>query len=107
MNKVTIGQRNQLITIKKPVETQDSYGEEDIQWQKVSDAWAKVSLKTGDQSEDSGREHTSETYFLIIGWLPDIDDTMQIIWGDKTLTISTSIDPDGTSQVLKITAFKE
>jgi len=35
------------------------------------------------------------------------DDTMQIIWGDKTLTISTSIDPDGTSQVLKITAFKE
>lgn len=105
MNKVTIGQRNQLISIQHSVSTKNELGETQNNWQEFAQAWAKVTNKTGGESESGGRVNVTATYWFITGFVPDVDESMRIVWNNKTFNISNVHDPDGTSEVLKITAF--
>ncbi len=105
MKKVSIAQRNQRIVIEKNTPTKDAMGAPQDNWQEFAPAWAKVTNKSGDESNNGGRIHAAATYWFIVGWMPDIDESMRIIWNGKTLNISNVHDPDGTSEALKITAF--
>lgn len=105
MKKTTIGQRNQLISIESNTPTTDSLGTPEDNWQEFAPAWAKVTNKSGDESNAGGRLHAAATYWFVIDWIPGIDESMRIIWNGKIINISNAHDPDGTCAVLKITGF--
>ena len=105
MKKTTIGQRNQPISIESNVGGRDELGTPQDSWQEFAPAWAKVTNKSGDESNTGGRVHAAATYWFIVDWIPGVDESMRIIWNGKTLNISNAHDPDGTCAVLKITAF--
>ncbi|MEH6347783.1 MAG: phage head closure protein [Bermanella sp.] len=105
MKKVSIGKKNQPLVIENNTGGKDSLGAPQDNWQEFAQAWAKVTNKSGDESNTGGRMHAAATYWFIIDWIPGVDESMRIIWNGKTLNISNSHDPDGTSEALKITAF--
>ncbi|MEY8205448.1 MAG: phage head closure protein [Bermanella sp.] len=105
MKKVSIGSRNQRISIEQDIGGFDELGAPQESWQEFAPAWAKVTNKSGSESDSGGRLHAAATYWFVIGWLADVNESMRIIWNGKTLNITNAHDPDGTSDVLKITAF--
>lgn len=105
MSKVTIGQRNQRIVIEKPVAVKNSLGEESITWTEHAAAWAKVSNKTAGELDSGGRIATVATYWFLCSFVDGVANDMRVNWSGKTFDITDAHDPDGTREVLKITAF--
>lgn len=107
MKKTNIGQRNQRISIESPTETKNEFGEPQESWQEFTPAWAKITVKSGSEDEESGRINSRIHYRLIIDFIPGIDESMRIQWNGKTLEITAAYDPDGMREVIAIDAYKE
>ena len=105
MNKTSIGQRNQLVVIEKPVSTKNTLGEDEVEWQEFTKAWAKVTNKTAGELDAGGRLVSVATYWFICHHIDGVDNNMRINWDGKLLNIADAHDPDGTREATKITAF--
>ena len=100
---VPLGAMRDRITVQRQTTVADSYGGRSKTWAAVyTNIAAKVQAVRGAETEQAGRRLTTETYIVTINRGYTITSADRIIWGTKTLNISTVQNRDGRDRRLTI-----
>lgn len=99
-----IGQLRQRIELQSAVDTVDDYGQSSRTWTTYATVWAQVQTLNGSEPKYAGALNPIAGYLVSIRYRSDILPTHKIIYGSKTLNITSCIDPEGTRIWTKITA---
>ncbi|GAB5500985.1 MAG: hypothetical protein PsegKO_32960 [Pseudohongiellaceae bacterium] len=109
--KASTGQRNERVTIERPVRALDElggHGPDD--WQEVGTFWAKVTARSGAVSSAGseqllrGDEQELVSYRVIILFREGIDASCRIRWLGKLLAVTAVFDASGRREELTIDA---
>ncbi len=74
---------DELITISKPIYSDDGYGGQDVTWQVIEngkDVWAKAVALSGGESSDHNKVNDTHNYRFVVRNRDDLDETMKITW---------------------------
>lgn len=94
------GDLKQRITIQRPSVARDGFGAEVPTWATLASVWAKVVTTSGAETIDAAQVAAATlTHEITIRWRSDVQPTMQVLWGARTLTIRAVVD-DNLRQTL-------
>ena len=79
------------ITVQKPVETQDAFGEVDVTWATHVESWASVDPISSRESFQASRDHAEMTHRVRMRYRPGITHKMRILFGERVLNIRSII----------------
>lgn len=86
-----IGELRHRITLQKPIISTNPNGFEVVDWQDLKKVWAAVSNLRGREYYAAATVQAENTVKFIIRYIPDIDNSMRIIFKGKYYNI-TAID---------------
>jgi SPP1 family predicted phage head-tail adaptor len=87
------GELRHRITIQQQTISRDSYGAEVPEWSTLATVWAKIVTTSGAEQIEAAQVATATlTHEVTIRWRSDVQPTMQVLWGSRTLTIRAVVD---------------
>jgi SPP1 family predicted phage head-tail adaptor len=93
--------RHQVI-LYKPVDTQNTYGEPEVRWQKVADLWARIEPLQG-REYFAAKQAVSEIEARVtIRYRSDVTARMKITHGANDYLIETIINPGERNKELQL-----
>ncbi len=81
------GDRNILITLKKPVYAPSSYGDMVQSWVVVGTCWAAVDWQSGRRFEEANKVNAEVQGVIRIIYRTDIRADWRLSWGNRTVEI--------------------
>ncbi len=85
------GKLRHQVTIKKPIETQNSYGEPEVRWQDIATVWAQVEPLRGREYFASKQMVAEVEVRITIRYRSDVTAKMKIAKGTDEYLIETII----------------
>jgi len=90
------GKLRHRVTIQQKSVTQNSYGEEIVTWAELATVWASVEDLSGREFYEARQVPAAEvTTRVRIRYRSDVEPTMRIVHGGRTLEIVFVLDPEG------------
>lgn len=96
--------RHRLV-VQRATKTQDSYGQDVVEWTDLMTIYAQVRAMTGNEME-AARQTAAEARFKIRSWYPPVTIRREdrIIWDQRTLDVLDAEDPTGVGREIVILA---
>lgn len=85
------GKLRHRVTIRKPVETQNDYGEAEVRWQDVATVWAMISPLRGREYFAAKQAVSEIEARIVIRFMEGITAKMKIVHGSNEYEIETII----------------
>ncbi len=85
------GKLRHQVTIKKPIETQNAYGEPEVRWQDIATVWAQVEPLRGREYFASKQMVAEVEVRITIRYRSDVTAKMKIAKGTDDYLIETII----------------
>jgi len=84
------------IQIQQKTVTQNTYGEEIVAWAELTTVWGSVEDLSGREFYEARQVPAAEvTTRVCIRYRSDVEPTMRVIHGGRTLEIVSVLDPEG------------
>lgn len=87
--------------------TPDGLGGSTTTWPFWAAAWANIKMLSPRQSFDNGRAEISAHYRVVIRHRDNFPERARLIWGDHTLRVLATSDPDGRRERLHLICEEE
>jgi SPP1 family predicted phage head-tail adaptor len=98
------GRLNQKITLRSHTATKNAIGEVVVAYSDVATVWAAVEPQKASEKVSGGLVLGESTYKVLIRYRSDVTSEWRIAWGDKTLEISSVLNPYNRNRELEIIA---
>lgn len=85
------GRLRHRVTIQKPVETQNTYGEAEVRWQDVATVWASVEPLRGREYLAAKQMVSEVEVRVVIRYMAGITAKMKVVHGSDEYLIETVI----------------
>ena len=102
-----IGNLRTRIGIYIPQTSPDNFGGVQTSWVLYGQAWAHIAPKVTRERSENGRAAITKTYLVIIRWQAGFPERARLLWGDITLRVLTSSDPDTRRERLHLICEEE
>lgn len=96
------GQLRHLVTIERPIESLSDYGETVVNWDEFATVNASVSPLTANETFRAQQVQFGVTHKVAMRYLPGLDSTMRIVFGNRVLHIVSIINADGRNIQLEL-----
>ena len=104
MKRMNIGRLNKRVKIMGYVTTKDEMGQLKQNLKTVATVWADIKPMRGSELYEVGRIQSKMTHRIYIRYIPNIDTTNWIVFGDKKFNIVSVVNPDYENKYLEIYA---
>lgn len=85
------GKLRHRVTIQKPVETQNTYGEPEVRWQDVATVWAQVEPLRGREYFAAKQMVSEVSVRVVIRYMAGVTAKMKVVHGSNEYLIETII----------------
>lgn len=93
---------NRRIVIERPWSIQDDFGQMVITWAPIHAAWAAVEPLQGREYWAAAAAQAERTVRVRIRYLPGIDSTLRVKYGERVFGITAVIDPQEAHRELQL-----
>lgn len=83
------GRMRERVTLRRPVDRQNEFGEATLEWEDVAVVWADVSNLTASDYFTAQQSGTLATHRIRIRYYADIKPTWRILWRGKMMEITS------------------
>jgi SPP1 family predicted phage head-tail adaptor len=84
---IVSGRLRERVTILKPVEEQNPFGETTLSWVSLSDVWASVTNLSASDYFSAQQAGTLASHRVTIRFFPGMSPTYRLVWRGRTLDI--------------------
>jgi SPP1 family predicted phage head-tail adaptor len=96
------GELRHRITIQSKTISSDSIGNQTTAWSDFITVWAKKEEKSGREYLKASQPNIERTVIFTIRYTSEIDESMQISYGDKVYDIQAILDTEGRKRSLTL-----
>lgn len=86
---IIAGRMRERVTIQKPADVQNQFGEATLQWNTLGTVWAQVTNLTARDYFAAQQAGTLTTHRVLIRFFKDLDHQCRFIWRGRVLEITS------------------
>ena len=92
MKKLCAQDFNRLVTIERPVETDNGSGGSVVSWVKVTNAWARMRPARGGETMRNGVLTAMASEMITIRWIPNFSEKWRLVFEGRQFNVRNIVD---------------